>query len=188
MEQDNDTLDDNDPIYSVEGDAIEYECEQDAAFSIMLQQISQTLTNWQAITCLLVACGTVRLTKSQFDTFRNFMNWSIRLNEPLEENLPSFSKLHKVLMRTVRKYAWAKSFVMSFPVSFQHSGLSSSQESVTIAPVRIVPASSWSHLDMMTSSIYECISHQNFDSFGAKPQFVYLRQLSTFLSCKVEEN
>jgi hypothetical protein len=168
MAQDNNTLDDNDPVSSVEGDAIEYECEQDAVFSVTLQQRSQTLTSWQAISCLLVACGTVRLTKSQFDTFRNFMNWSIRLNDPLGEILPSFSKLQNVLMRTVRKYAWAKSFVMSFTISFQRAGFSSSQGSVSIAPVRIVPASSWAHLDMMTSSIYECISHQISDSSRAE--------------------
>jgi hypothetical protein len=90
-------------------------------------------------------------------------------------------------MRTVRKYAWVKSFAMSFPVSLQRAGVSSRQASVSIVPVRIVPASSRAHLDMMKSSVYEWIlDHPSYSSRAETP-LSYLRSLGILVSCRIEE-
>jgi hypothetical protein len=134
----------------------EYEINEELCVSV--EERSQLLANWQTVCCLLVACGTVRLSKAQFDTFRSFMNWRLDLHDHLAEKLPSFSKLQNVILRTVRKYAWARSFLISYPVSSRLASISTHAVSNVNAPVRFVPPSSWARLDVLTSSVYNCIS------------------------------
>jgi hypothetical protein len=91
---------------------------------------------------LLVGCGTVRLTAAQFETFRCFLNWSSRSNNKFEDLIPSYSKLKTVLVRCMRKYCWAKSTILRFPVASERSGVNFGLKDGTLAPVIVVLPSS----------------------------------------------
>jgi hypothetical protein len=86
------------------------------------------------------------------------MNWRLDFHDHLADKLPSFSKLQNEILRTVRKYAWARSFLISDLVSSWFASIFTRAVSHVNAPVLFVPPSSWARLDVLTSSVYKCIS------------------------------
>ena len=143
--------------------------DEDPVCDMDLAKRSKLILNWQAVSALLVACGTIRLSAVQFEMFRTFINWSAAKHDSSGEMVPSYTKLQRVLVRCVRKYCWAKSVVTGFPVIPDRSGVKYDVRAGALAPVRIVLPSSWALLDVATSTIFECLSSPTFHHSGENP-------------------
>jgi hypothetical protein len=132
--------------------------------------LSRTLLSWQVLSALILACGTVRFTTSDYQSFRRYVNWLLDGSRKWERSLPSYTTLREVIVRTVREHAWARSLDKRFRINTLRSGVRCSSEIVRTAPVRIVLPSSWARLDVMTGSIYDCITGKH-DITGPAPLF-----------------
>jgi hypothetical protein len=132
--------------------------DEDTGFETGLKKRSKLILNWQTICALLVVCGTVRLTAAQFETLRCFSNWSSSSINHFKDLIPIYSTLKAVLVRCIRKYCWAKSTILRFPVASERSKVKSGVKDGTLAPHRVVIQSSWARLDVATSTVLERLS------------------------------
>jgi hypothetical protein len=84
---------------------------EEEKFELDVMKRSSLILNWQAVTALLTACGTVRFTAVQFEMFRSFVNWGTGRRDLFVEGIPSYSKLQNVLVRCCASIAGRSLFL-----------------------------------------------------------------------------
>jgi len=138
--------------------------------SIHLPHQARSIMRWQNVFALLVTCGTVRMTVSQYETLRAAMNWQAAELGSRTCGMPGIRKVQRNIMPYVRDHAYPVSRVQHFPICLRKAGAKApnarpSRTASTdnpldestrepVAPVRIVLPSEWARLDVSSGPLY----------------------------------